>query len=344
MDLSDFDPDGPGGDTLFGLPHGVDDAAVVVLPVPWDATTSYRQGTAHAPARVLEASSQLDLYDLQTREAWRQGIAMAPVDPRVQAWSEEASAAVATARGSDGGARTEATERANARAEDLTTWLDGEVEALLSRGRIPAVLGGDHSVPLGAMMAAARSHPGLGVLHVDAHLDLRVAYEGFTHSHASILHNVLERADVASVVHVGIRDVCRPEWHRVHDDGRLHAFSDPMIAKELAQGTTWASLVQSMLAPLPDQVWITFDIDGLEPSLCPTTGTPVPGGLSWAQATTLLAALADSGRTIVGFDLCEVGPGEWDAIVGARMLYKLATWAITTTNNTTSYDGRGGDH
>lgn len=332
MDLSDFDPDGPGGSTLFGLPHGVDEAAVVVLPIPWDATTSYRQGTAQAPELVLEASGQLDLYDLQTREAWREGIAMAPEDPRVRAWSDEASAAVAAARGlPEGPQREAACARANARAEDLTAWLDERVEGLLRDGRIPAVLGGDHSVPLGAMLGAARRHPGLGILHVDAHLDLRVAYEGFTHSHASILHNVLTRAeDLASVVHVGIRDVCRPEWHRVHEDGRLHAFSDPMIAKELAQGTTWAAMIESILAPLPDHVWITFDIDGLDPSLCPGTGTPVPGGLSWAQATTLLAALAGSGRRIVGFDLCEVGPGEWDAIVGARMLYKLATWAITT--------------
>ena len=331
MDLSDFDPDGPNGDTLFGLPHPVDEAAVVVLPVPWDATTSYRQGTSRAPQAVLEASGQLDLYDLETREAWREGIAMAPEDPRGRSWSEVASAAVAEARATEGPAREAAAARADACAEQLTAWLDHEVSGLASQGRIPAVLGGDHSVPLGAVMAAARANPGLGVLHVDAHLDLRVAYEGFTHSHASILHNVLERAeDLASVVHVGIRDVCRPEWHRVHEDGRLHAFSDPMLAKELARGTTWDALVQSILAPLPDRVWISFDIDGLDPSLCPTTGTPVPGGLSWGQMTTLLAALAASGRRIVGFDLCEVGPGEWDAIVGARVLYKLATWAITT--------------
>jgi len=99
----------------------------------------------------------------------------------------------------------------------------------------------------------------------------------------------------------------------------------------MARGLSWAELVAKMLRPLPEKVWITFDIDGLEPSLCPNTGTPVPGGLSWREALFLLSELGRSGRRIVGFDLCEVGAGEWDAIVGSRVLYKLAGWAIHST-------------
>ena len=337
MDLDDFDPDGPGGDSLFGLPHTADEAAVIVVPVPWDATTSYRQGTAQAPANVLEASGQLDLFDLQTGEAWREGIVMSPIDPRVQGWSEQASAAVVTARASDGKARDEAAAQADAYAEQLTTWLHGQIGGLLSAGKIPAVLGGDHSVPLGAITAAAEAVPGLGILHVDAHLDLRVAYEGFTQSHASILYNALQRApSLGNIAQVGIRDIGSREWATVEQEPRLHVFSDPMLADELSAGTPWNDLIERILAPLPSTVWITLDIDGLDPSLCPTTGTPVPGGLSWAQITTLLAALARSGRRIVGFDLVEVGPGDWDAIVGARLLFKLATWAITTNRQPAS--------
>lgn len=332
MDLKDFDPDGPADDTrLFGLPHPVDEAAVAVIPVPWDATTSYRQGTAQAPDRIVEASGQLDLYDLQTREAWREGIAMVPLEPRVTQWSAQATEAVARARATEGANRTEAAHDADVAAQQLAAWLEEAVAHRLRRGQIPAVLGGDHSVPLGAMVAAAKAHPGLGILHVDAHLDLRVAYEGFVHSHASILHNVLERApDVAQVVQVGIRDIGQREWATVCADARLTAITDPDIAEALASGTPWSTVIEQVLAPLPQDIWITFDIDGLDPALCPNTGTPVPGGLTWHHATTLLAAVARSGRRIIGFDLCEVGPGEWDAIVGARILYKLATWAITT--------------
>lgn len=333
MDLTNFDPDAPfDGSRLFGLPHSVDEAAVAVVPVPWDATTSYRQGTAAAPDNVLTASAQLDLYDLQTQEAWRSGIAMAAVDPQVQAWSAQASDAVQRARAAtDERTASAARDEANDAGERLSRWLHEHTASRLANGQIAAVLGGDHSVPLGAMLAAAERHRGLGVLHVDAHLDLRAAYEGFTHSHASILHNVLERApSLDAVVHVGVRDLCAAEWTRVQQDDRLHAFDDTRLSEALCAGTPWRELVGQMLAPLPSKIWITFDIDGLEPSLCPGTGTPVPGGLSWAHATTLLAAVVRSGRTIVGFDLCEVGPGQWDAIVGARILYKLATSAIVS--------------
>ena len=114
----------------------------------------------------------------------------------------------------------------------------------------------------------------------------------------------------------------------------VRVWHDAALAWSLSGGVSWRSLVAEILAPLPERVWVSFDIDGLDPSLCPHTGTPVPGGLSWHQATTLLRALASSGRRIVGFDLCEVAPGpgpageSWDAIVGARLLYKLAGWAI----------------
>jgi agmatinase len=232
----------------------------------------------------------------------------------------------------------QAASRVDDLAEQVRASVHGFTARCLAEGRVPAILGGDHSVPLGAMQAAAERFPGLGILHVDAHADLRVAFEGFASSHASILHNVLETAPgVATVVQVGLRDVSTREIGRIGADPRLHGWFDTEIAWELANGRPWRALVDDMLAPLPEAVWITFDIDGLDPALCPRTGTPVPGGLTWRQALVLLRALALSGRRIVGFDLCEVAVDDpddpidsYDAIVGARLLYKLAGHALST--------------
>ena len=191
------------------------------------------------------------------------------------------------------------------------------------------VLGGDHSVPFGAIEAYAERHAGLGILHVDAHCDLREAYEGFTWSHASIFHNVMTRIrGVRRLVQVGIRDLGAREEEMVRRSrGRIRLHHDARTSERLARGESWASIVREIVSELPRTVYVSFDIDGLDPALCPHTGTPVPGGLGFTQASQLVFAVARSGRTIVGADLCEVSPGpkgdEWDANVGARLLYKL---------------------
>jgi agmatinase len=196
------------------------------------------------------------------------------------------------------------------------------------------LIGGDHSTPFGAIRAAAHRHPGLGLLQIDAHMDLRLAYEGFTWSHASITRNVVDRIpDVARVVQVGIRDFCEEEVDRAAEEpDRIRVFYDAEMAQREYEGGTWAEIVGEIVAELPQEVWITFDIDGLDPKLCPHTGTPVPGGLEFGRAVHLIAAVARSGRRIIGFDLNEVSPSpagdEWDANVGARMLYQLCAWAL----------------
>lgn len=334
-----FDPDAPGdGGGLFGLPHTPDEAAVVVVPVPFEATTSYGRGTAGGPAAILAASRQVDLHDVETGSPWKAGIAMEPVDPRIAQWNEDASAdaKVVIAAGGldpDDADLVARCKRVDAIGDELNALVHARTAHWLEKGRIAGLVGGDHSVSFGAMRAAAELFPGLGILHVDAHCDLRAAYEGFTWSHASILYNVLERVPgIDHVVQVGIRDVGQRERRRARDDERITAWMHPHVAWRLAGGEPWAREVHRMIEPLPDRVWITFDIDGLDPSLCPHTGTPVPGGLNWHQALVLLRVLAESGRQIVGFDLAEVAPGDddWDANVGARLLYKLAGWALFT--------------
>lgn len=333
--MSSFDPDAPGalGSGVFGLPHTPAEAAVVVIPVPFEATTSYGRGTANAPARVREASLQVELNDPQTGAPWQAGIAMLDIDPTIAAWNEEASA-LAVPIIEAGGAHTPELQRNLARVNAIGDAVNGRVYALtrdqLEAGRIPGILGGDHSVSFGAIRAAAERYPGVGILHIDAHADLREAYEGFVWSHASILYNVHERIpNVGPIVQVGIRDYGVAESQRIEAWSDVTAFTDHEIAWELASGESWIALAARIVRNLPRKVWITFDVDGLDPSLCPRTGTPVPGGLSWQQALLLLQLLAED-HQVVGFDLVEVGDGEWDANVGARLLYKLAGWAIET--------------
>jgi len=328
-----FDPDAPAsGDQLFGLPCTPEDARVVVVPVPWEATTSYRRGTRAAPRTVHRASFQVDLHDLELGDPWHAGFALADEDPDFADWdaAAEADALRVIAAGGDADAAgvAEAVARVNVLSERVNVRVYTHVRAILERGAVPGVLGGDHSVPFGAIRAVAEKHPGVGILHVDAHADLRDAYEGFTWSHASIFHNVLSRLPgVARVVQVGLRDVGAGEVAFARAQGeRVRWFSDLDLAHRAHAGEPWRTTVAEIVDALPDEVYVSFDVDGLDPALCPGTGTPVPGGLGWREAVALLSEVGRR-RRVVGFDLNEVGPGEWDAIVGARLLYKLCAWA-----------------
>lgn len=191
-------------------------------------------------------------------------------------------------------------------------------------GQKLVLLGGDHSIPLGYLQALAEQHSEFGILQIDAHSDLRQAYQGFEYSHASIMTNVLKLPQVTKLVQVGVRDVCAAEVETVtQSQGRIVTYYDPDLKTQLYQGTTWHSLCQEMVAHLPKQVYISFDVDGLDPKLCPHTGTPVPGGLELEAAFHLCRTIVLSGRSLIGCDICEVGDGVWDGNVGARILYKL---------------------
>lgn len=342
MSQPSFDPNAAAtaGSGLFGLPHTAAQAAVHCLPVPWEATTSYGGGTVEGPAAILRASWQVDLHDLEVDRPYQAGIVMLPEDPRLREWNQEArplARQIIELGGAIGDtpALHAALERVNELSSRMNAWVQAETATILEQGRIPAVVGGDHSTPFGAIRAAADRHPDLGLLQVDAHMDLRQAYEGFTWSHASITRNVVDAIPgVTSVVQVGIRDFCEEEEDcAASHGGRVHVWYDQAMAARRFQGDTWAAMVAEIIAPLPEAVWITFDIDGLDPKLCPGTGTPVPGGLEFHEAVHLIAAVARSGRRIVGFDLNEVAPSgetEWDANVGARLLYKLCAWTLVS--------------
>jgi agmatinase len=324
---------------IFGLPRDVSDQRVILIPVPWEATTSYRGGTAEGPAAILHASHQVDLHDIEVGDPWATGIVMLEESSAVRAWNAEARA-LAEPIISAGGrlAAPFALTRVNTLSAQLNAWLEREVGSWLDRGRLVGLVGGDHSTSFGAIAAVARRHPGVGVLQIDAHADLRTAYEGFEDSHASIMYNVMGRLpEVGRLVQVGLRDLSGDEASAIADSGgRIVAFFDAPLQAERFAGEAWAAQCQRIIATLPREVFVSFDIDGLDPSLCPSTGTPVPGGLRFSEATYLLRLVAESGRRIAGFDLNEVAPGsggsEWDANVGARLLYKMIGWALRSNS------------
>ncbi|HVS30390.1 MAG TPA: agmatinase family protein [Thermoanaerobaculia bacterium] len=323
-----FDPDAAASSEsgVFGLPFTPGQSKVVIVPVPYEATTSYGGGTSRGPEAVLEASKQVDLFDRDTGKPYAAGIAMLDIPKKIERWNREAKK-LARRKHPD-------VAKVNDISASVNEWVYAKTSALLDEGKMPVTLGGDHSVPFGAIQACAEKFPGLGILHLDAHADLREAYEGFTWSHASIFHNVMTRlTNVGRLVQAGVRDLGQAESTMIEQSGgRIVTFFDSDLAARKEEGESFASIADDIVAELPASVYLSWDIDGLDPTLCPGTGTPVPGGLSWNEAVGLLRALVRAKKRIVGLDLCEVSPGptEWDANVGARLLYKMIGFALMT--------------
>lgn len=336
-----FDPnacaDGDAG--IFGLPYSREESTLIYLPVPWEATTSYGGGTSKGPEAIREASSQLDLWDSDVEKPYEPGLHMLGISKTVKAWNKEAKAAAQKVIAAGGRVEKNkplaaALRRVNDLSAKVNAWVEKEAGIQIKDGKILALIGGDHSTPYGAFRAAAAKHPAFGILHFDAHSDTRKAYEGFVHSHASIMYNTLENIPaVKKLVQVGIRDYCEEEYDYIQSQGeRMSVFFDADLAQRKFKGENWDKIAQEIVAKLPKDVWVSFDIDGLDPRFCPHTGTPVPGGLDFSEAVHVLRVLAKSGRRIIGFDLNEVAPGkdEWDANVGARMLYKLSALTLAS--------------
>jgi agmatinase len=342
--MTKFDPNAAatGDSGVFGLPYTQEESTLVYLPVPWEATTSYGGGTSNGPEAILNASRQVDLFDLDVVKPYEPGLFMLSESAEVRAWSEkgkaEAAKIIEVGGNIEGNASLKKSlEIVNELSEKVNEFVYREIKSLLSSGKIASVVGGDHSVPFGALQAIGEKYPSYGILHFDAHSDTRDAYEGFQWSHASIMRNVLDRIPaVKKLVQVGIRDVCEEEIEYTRAQGsRMSVFFDRDLVRRRFQGVTWAATAKEIVDQLPQDVWVSFDIDGLDPRYCPNTGTPVAGGLDFQEANFILNTLVRSGRRIIGFDLNEVAPDpagedEWDANVGARLLYKLSAWTLAS--------------
>ena len=334
--ISSFNPNDPaGGDNLFGLPFTEEESDIIVLPVPWEVTVSFRAGTARAPRAIHEASKQVDLFDPDVPDAWKRGIFMKKIDKEISSASKELRREVVKYFDNYDEGETKAQRKIRKRVNESGEWLKEkvkkEISSILEKGKLPVLLGGDHSTPLGFFEALAEYYPDFGILQIDAHCDLRNAYEGFEYSHASIMFNALKIPQVSRLIQVGIRDWCDEEMQLImRSAGRVGVFFDAAINQQFYQGIPWRTILREVVNSLPQHVYISFDIDGLDPKLCPNTGTPVPGGLEFEQAAYLIKLVVDSGRKIIGCDLNEVAVGKtndlgasWDANVGARLLYKM---------------------
>jgi agmatinase len=276
--------------TGFGdLPEPFGDPArarVAIVPVPYDGTSTWLKGADRGPAAILEASAHLELYDIETSsEPYRRGILTdAPV----------------TEAGSP---------------EQMARAVEERVSGHLQAGRFPVVLGGEHSVAIGAMRAAAARYPGLSFLQLDAHTDLRPEYEGSRHNHACVMARARE---LGPIVQVGIRSMDESE-RRGLDPRRV------FYAEDLARARrSWA---RAVVRRLSRRVWLTLDLDVLDPAFMPSTGTPEPGGLDWYQLLSILRLLCRR-RELVGFDLVELAPSDNRApdFLAAKLVYKLLAY------------------
>jgi agmatinase len=332
---------------IFGLETSKKDAQLVLIPVPWEVTASYGSGTSSGPELIFEASSQVDLYDIEVKNAYECGYYMLPIPKKMKAQNvslrREALKVNKTLQNLKKltPAQTKIQNKINKAAEDMCEYVYKNTKEILKENKSFGVIGGDHSVPYGAIKALSEHTKGnFGILHIDAHLDLRDAYLGYQHSHASIMNNVAQLPHAPKkIVQFGIRDFCEDEVEFMNSQkGKFTTYYDLPTKKKLLSGKSWLEICKEAIAELPDQIYVSFDIDGMDPTLCPNTGTPVPGGLSYEQTLALFSTIHEMGKKIIGFDLVEVSGGtdksnpnyEWNGNVGARMLYKLCGWAMVT--------------
>ncbi len=336
MSVNDFNSSGVGlcNGNFIGLPFTEETAKVVGISVPWDVTVSYIDGTANASENILKASVQLDLFQEEIPDAWKLGFC---IKPPLLEWKTSNKSLREKAKQyihflESGGdlkqniAMQFILKEINQGCYLLYKQVYNTSRLLINKGKLPIIVGGEHSTPLGLIEALHEKHPTMGILQIDAHMDLRKSYEDFTYSHASIFYNVLQKKLTSKLVQVGIRDYCDEEVTFAKENN-VSVFYDVDLKSNAYLGKNWHEQCLEIIACLPQEVYVSFDIDGLSPHLCPNTGTPVPGGLEYTEAYYLIKQVVKSGRRIIGFDLCEVaGNNEWDGNVGARILYYLVNW------------------
>ena len=265
--------------------------AVVVLPVPYDETSTWMKGADEGPSALLAASAAIELYDIETdSEPYRAGIMTRP--PIVYSGDPVG----------------------------LADRVASEVRAVLDASRLPVVLGGEHSVSIGAINACADRFQDLSVLQIDAHGDTRESYEGSSHNHACVMARARERGPI---VQVGIRSLDASE---VESLDRTRVFFAHDIAA--ARNTEWMDRAVGLLT---EHVYVTIDLDAFDPAVLPATGTPEPGGLDWYQVTQLLSRVAEK-RTVVGFDVVELLPApghQGSAFTAAKLVYRFIAMILS---------------
>ena len=343
--LSNFDPNvvGNPNNNIFGLPFSEEESSLVLLPVPWEVTVSYGAGTSRAAEHIWKASIQVDLLDTDVPDGWKKGFYLRETNKKILLKSDylrkEAELFIDyISKGEivgDNKFMCKSLKEINEGGVMLNNWVYEQTSELLKQGKLVGLIGGDHSTPLGYIKALAEKHGDFGILQIDANCDLRKSYEHFTYSHASIMYNVLAEVDaVQKIVQVGIRDFCEEEWNNIQNsNGRVVTYFDKDIKARQYEGQTWKQITDEIVEQLPQLIYISFDIDGLDPKLCPNTGTPMQGGFESEEVLYLFKKIVESGKQLIGFDLVEVGVGEtdWDSNVGAHLLWRMCNLMVKNT-------------
>jgi len=319
---------------IFALPQDANNSELFLLPVPWDVTTSFHRGTALGPQAILESSKQLDLCVPWLEDFYEKGIFFDEISPDIIKQNKlYGKFASRIQKRLESGLKLNEElfilqKEVNLACEKLMVTIQEKSEQWLKQDKKVGLVGGDHSCPLGLIRALAKKWDHLSILHIDAHMDLRLEYQGFQHSHASIMNNVISGDNNCQLVQIGIRDYCPAERQIAQISEKITTYYGANLSFDLQAGKSWQKICEEIIGSLGDNVYISFDIDGLDPSFCPNTGTPVPGGLSYHQMEGLFRKLFENKKNIVGFDLCEVAPKEnqmmgLDGNIGARLLYLL---------------------
>ena len=322
---------------VFGLSYDKSESSLILLSIPFELTTTFREGTLYAPHKIKDASSQIDLMNNLDSYAWQKGIywdnsneyfflniskSYRPSAKKIIDFLENNQLLNDELKNEQ--------YIINNVCEKASNEISKLVFQILQNDKIPGVIGGEHSITYGVIDAIQNVYDDFCILQIDAHHDLRNTYLGFTYSHASVMYNILNKYNnVNKIVQIGVRDYCEAEKNFVAENDKIFTFYDFDINVQLFNGKSFNDIAKQIVDLLTDNIYISFDIDGLQPYLCPETGTPVPGGLSYEQIEYLFYLISKTNKKVIGFDLCEVsGLSEWDAIVGSRIMYLLSILAL----------------
>ncbi|MEO8584166.1 MAG: arginase family protein, partial [Flavitalea sp.] len=263
--FSDFDLNAPSNPTnnIYGFPITEDEAKLIILPVPWEVTVSYNAGTARASEHIFKASMQVDVFDADYPHTWRKGYYMRPADKKILMKSDylrkEAELYIDyISRGEDltkNAFMSKSLKDINEGGIFLNNWVYEQTKELMNKGKLVALLGGDHSVSFGYFKAIGETHGDFGILQIDAHLDMRKTYENFIYSHASVMYNALQEIpQLKKVVQVGVRDYCQEEWDYARSNSqRVVTFFDRHIKEKQFDGMNWKQIADDIINQLPEK-------------------------------------------------------------------------------------------
>lgn len=331
----------------FGVKTTFDEADLILIPVPWEVTSSYGKGTSTGPELIRKASSQLDFFNSDFNCSYNHKIHFENTDTLIKSlnktagsWANEIQKNWKEDKVLNKREKV-LSEKVNQACQSVLDWIYEQSSKVFQADKISALVGGEHSISEGLIRLIGEKYKEkYGILHIDAHADLRVSYQGFKYSHASVMHNVLNLAfPPKKLIQIGVRDFCEQEYRQIKKNSRIECFFDKEIFSRLFSGENWSDICKQIIEQLPFHIYISLDVDGLSWNYAPGTGTPVPGGLSFRQVLHLFSEIKRQKKKLIAFDLVETSAGtksnafsEWNGNVSARLIYYLSGLALSAKN------------